>query len=140
MAKKERREARKKLSKKVDITQPILPIDITKFGTEEDPCFGKLHDLTEDACKRCGDSTICSIVMNQDTKKLRATEETEGRFKDLEIDGPVKPVPQFTKKEINKYIKSSLAKGTIRLVLVKNLNKKFGIEKQEAKELINKQK
>lgn len=137
---KEKRKSRKELTKKIDITQPILPIDITKFGTEDDPCFGKLHDLTEDACKRCGDSTICSIVMNQDTKRLREEEESNNRFKDLEIDAPVKPVPQFTKKEINKFIKGKLKEGTIRLVLVKKLVTKFGITKEEAKELIKNQK
>lgn len=132
---KEKRKSRKKLTKTVDITKPILPIDITKFGTDDDPCFGKLHDLTDDACKRCGDSTLCSIVLNQNTLKLRANEENNGRFKDLEL---AKSEPD--NKEIIKFIKAKLKKGTVSVLLVKKLVQEFGISKETAKELVKKQK
>lgn len=132
MAKKERK-SRKKLSKKTDMTKPILPMDILKFGTDEDPCFGKLHDLTEDACKRCGDSSLCSIVLNQDTKKLRAKEEKDGRFKDIELSAPAP-----TEKDIKKFIKAKLEKGTITVLIKKQVIKKFGISKEEASKLIKK--
>lgn len=135
---KEKRKARKKLSKTVDITKPITPMDITKFGTEDDPCFGKLHDLTEDACKRCGDSTLCSIAFNQGTLRLREQEESKGRFKDLEIDAPKKTKEDT--KEINKFIKKKLKDGTVSLVLARLLVSKFKITKVRAKELIQIQK
>lgn len=130
-----KRESRKKLSKKVDITKPVLPIDITKFGTEEDPCFGKLHDLTQDECKRCGDSSLCSIVQNQDTLKLRAKEEKDGRFKDLELDAPKKEIDM---KEVKKFIKKKLDSGTISVMVKKQAIKKFGITKEDATKIIKK--
>ena len=131
---KDKRESRKKLAKKVDMSKPIMPIDITKFGTDDDPCFGKLHDLTEDACKRCGDSSICSIVMNQDTLKLRANEEKNGRFKDLELAGIKKSDP----KEIKSYIKKLQDKGTMRLMIRKKVMSKFGLDRDEVNKLITK--
>lgn len=134
MAKKERK-SRKKISKKVDITKPILPIDILKFGTDEDPCFGKLHDLTEDACKRCGDSTLCAIVCDQVTKGLRQEAESNNRFKDLEIDKP-----NVDEKEIKKFIKTKLKEGTISLVITKKVVQKYKLTKEEAKKLVRKYK
>jgi len=130
---KDKRESRKKLSKKVDMSKPIMPIDITKFGTDEDPCFGKLHDLTEDACKRCGDSSICSIVMNQDTLKLRAAEEKDNRFKDLEL-GAAKP----SDKEIKNFIKKLIDKGNMRLMIRKKVMTKFGLSRDEVNKYITK--
>lgn len=84
MAKK--RKPRKDIVKKVDMLKPLNKIDILKFGTDDDPCFGKHFDLMEDACRRCGDSTLCQIVTNQKTVKLREEVESENRFKDLELD------------------------------------------------------
>jgi hypothetical protein len=127
------RKARKKLTKKVDITKPIMPFDIDKFGTEEDPCFGKLHDLTADECKRCGDCTICQIVYNQGTLIDRAKEESNGRFKDLEL-GESKP----DKKAIKKFIKSKLKDKVLSIKIKKQVVTKFGITKEEASKLIKK--
>lgn len=127
------RKARKKLSKKVDITRPIQSFDIDKLGTDEDPCFGKLHDLTADECKRCGDCTICQIVFNQGTLLDRAKEEKEGRFKDLEL-GEGKP----DKKTIKKYIKAKLKDKVLSVKIKKQVVSKFGITKEEASKLIKK--
>lgn len=130
---KDKRESRKKISKKVDMSKPLMPIDITKFGTDDDPCFGKLHDLTQDECKRCGDSSLCSIVMNQDTLKLRAAEEKGNRFKDLEL-GAAKP----SDKEIKTFIKKLLDKGTMRLKIRSKVIAKFGLSRDEVNKLITK--
>lgn len=131
MAKKERK-SRKKLSKTTDMSKPIIPMDILKFGTDDDPCFGKLFDLTEDACKRCGDSSLCSIVQNQDTKKLRAEQEEKGRFKDLEL----KPAPDM--KEIKKFILKKIKAGTLNIKIKKLVISRFGLSKDEVNKLIKK--
>ena len=130
-----KRKERNQLSKKVDITKPLDVLEIEKLGTDDDPCFGKLHDLTEDACKRCGDSHICQIVFNGKTKAMRDDIESKNRFKDLELDKN-----EINTGEIKKFIKSKLSKGVISLKIVKQLQNKFGIEKQEARKLVKKYK
>lgn len=128
-----KQKARKKLSKKVDLTVPLAPIDVEAFGTDDDPCFGKLHDMTQDECKRCGDNSICQIVFNQATEKLRANEEKTSRFKDLELNK--KP-----DRDIGKFIKSRLEKGLPTLSITKQVIKKFSLNKDEAKSLVKTEK
>lgn len=76
------RKKRDKIDKSgIDLMQPI---DITIFGSENDPCFGKLNDPANSICQRCGDSEICQIVQSQ---KLHATREKQSKttkFKDEE--------------------------------------------------------
>lgn len=79
--KEKKRKPRTKLADKVDT---LYPVDITKLGTEEDVCFGKLHDPKEYACIQCGDCELCQIVMAQGNHKLRAKVEAQGKFKDIE--------------------------------------------------------
>lgn len=129
------RKSRDKVRKKVDITKPLQPIDILKFGTDDDPCFGKYHDLTEDECKRCGDSSICSIVCNQVTIGLREEQESTKRFKDLEL---VKG--KDDNKEIKKFIKDKTKKGVSALKITKQLVSKFSLDKSDAKKLVKKYK
>lgn len=129
-----KRKSRKKISKKVDITKPLLPIDILEFGTDNDPCFGKHYDLTEDECKICGDCHLCSIVFNQKTENKRSKIEKENRFKDLELTNGV----SFDKKEVNKFISKLLGKGIPRLKIIRKTMDKFSLEKSKVKELINK--
>ena len=133
MAKAKERKRREKLTKKVDLTEPLLPIDIEKFGSDEDPCFGKLYDLTEDECKRCGDCTICGIVFNQGTLKLRAEQEKENTFKDLDID---KQTPD--EKGAKKYIKEKIKEGKNILFIKKNVVRIYHLDKDDARKLIKK--
>lgn len=76
------REKRDKIDKSgIDM---MSPIDITIFGSENDPCFGRLNEPSNSVCQRCGDSEICAIVQNQ---KLHATREKQSKttkFKDEE--------------------------------------------------------
>lgn len=55
----------------------MAPLDITMFGGEDDPCFGKLHLPTAKECKRCGDNEVCAIVMAQRAHGKRAKEEAK---------------------------------------------------------------
>jgi len=122
-----KRKARKKAIKKVDTTIPLNPIDITKLGTDDDPCFGKHHDLTADECKMCGDSTICQIVCNSLTEKMRDTQEKDNRFKDLELGEETKEY---------KYITRMLAKNMPASKIIKKVSEKFEIDKKEARKFV----
>ena len=62
----------------------LKPFDVTKYGSPDDPCFGKEYDLNADECGICGDIEICSIVFAQNTLRVRAQLEAENKFKDLE--------------------------------------------------------
>lgn len=79
----EKRKKRNKIDKsKVDMMKPIVDIGI--FGSENDPCFGKLFSLDANECQRCGDNEICAIVTAQKNKVRRENVESKGSFKDLE--------------------------------------------------------
>jgi hypothetical protein len=123
-----KRKSRSKANKKVDITKPLAPIDITKFGTDEDPCFGKLFDLTEDECRRCGDQAICQIVFNQKTEKLRGKEESNSRFKDLELNTI----------EAENFIRSKKESGKSKKFVTRRTVKKFNLSEPEVKKLVKK--
>jgi hypothetical protein len=124
MAKK--RKPRKDIVKKVDLLKPLSSIDILKFGTDEDPCFGKLFDLTEDPCRRCGDSTLCQIVSNQKTVAKREEVESNNRFKDLELD-------DFKAKAL---IKKLRKKKTSDEAIKNKLERRFGYEPKKIKQLL----
>jgi hypothetical protein len=123
-----KRKSRDKVSSKVDITKPLQKIDIMKFGTDDDPCFGKLHDFTADECRRCGDQVICQIVFNQKTLGLRGKIEEENRFKDLEL----------INIEATSYAKEKLKSGKTKSFVTKRLVGKFKITTEQAKKIIKK--
>jgi hypothetical protein len=75
------RKKRDKASKGINYLEPF---DVTKLGSDADPCFGKLYDPTVDECKACGDCELCSVVMNQKTEISRKREEKKARFLDVE--------------------------------------------------------
>ena len=62
----------------------LKPLDITMFGSADDPCFGKSHSPKAKECGRCGDSEVCAIVMAQRASKERKKQEKTHIFKDLE--------------------------------------------------------
>jgi hypothetical protein len=77
-----KRVARDKINKKkINFMEPL---DISKFGTDEDPCFGKHHDPKASECGRCGDVEICSIICSQMMHVKRELIEKGQRFKDIE--------------------------------------------------------
>jgi hypothetical protein len=80
--KKSKRKPRNKIDKsKVDF---FLPLDVLSLGGPDDPCFGKLQDISTPECQRCGDSELCSIKMTQTSIKKRAKIEEGQTFKDNE--------------------------------------------------------
>lgn len=130
-----KRKSRKDIVKKVDTTKPLTPIELTKLGTEDDPCFGKHFDLTADECKICGDCNVCSIVFNATTEKKRDKVEKEHRFKDLELEGKKKDKHLKETKE-SKLVKRLLEKGMPTIKIVKRLVSKFEMDKAKAKKLV----
>lgn len=121
--KKNKREPREK-TKGIDF---LKPIDFNKVGTEDDPCFGKLFNLSTDACKRCGDSELCSALLSQNLNKSRAKIESKNRFKDIELT-------EGNKALIN-WVKEKKKAGISRSEIIKKAKKTFGSERKEIKEI-----
>lgn len=129
MAKKKTREPREK-TEQVDF---LKPIDIKKIGTSDDPCFGKLYDLSEEACKRCGDSELCAVVFSQTkAKKVRKKVESKNRFKDLELDEPKE------NKALAKWVAERKKEGKKRSEIIKLAKRTFGSTREEIKAIYKK--
>lgn len=62
----------------------LKPIDILTMGSEDDPCFGKFHDLLAKECRLCGDSEFCAIVKAQNLRIGNLEVKDNKRFKDVE--------------------------------------------------------
>lgn len=105
------------------------PIDITKLGTSEDPCFGKLYDLSTDECKRCGDSELCALVFAQGKLKDKRTKiEKDNRFKDMELKDPVN-------KSLKAWVKNKKEEGLTRAEVIKKAKTTFGSTREEIKKV-----
>lgn len=124
------RKPRKKISKKnLDFSQPLK---IDEYGTDKDPCFGKLHDLKAAECKRCGDAEICSIVFSQKIQITRNLLEESGNFKDLH-----EPLNhKETKKIIIKLIRVKHKKGLSPERIGKIIKIRYAIPLKDSKSLI----
>ena len=84
MSKRKRREALAKQD--IDIS---IPFRFDIIGSKDDPCFGKLYDMTTSECQRCGDSEFCAIAMMARNKRKRDKIEKTQVFKDTETtDSP----------------------------------------------------
>lgn len=123
MANKNKRRSRSSIAK----ANLVVPFDVTKFGTDDDPCFGKLNDPKAPECQRCGDFEFCSIVMAQNLAKNRKKIEKEIPFKDVTKTPPIEEVRQFMKKKLEKHS---------RVRVVSLAVKKFEISKPKAKTII----
>ena len=130
--------AKEKKTKKKDILPdlqktPILqPISIDLIGSNGDPCFGKMYDLTTDECKMCGDSELCCIKFAATLGKTRKELEKENDYKDLEtlVDIPA----------VKKTIRALNRKGEDRKTIRQKLQAKYHLSESEAKELYRKYK
>ena len=78
---KGKRKIRMQSNNKLDL---LVPLDVLSLGSDDDPCFGKHHDLLAPECKECGDSEFCMIVKAQGLHKERLDIENKQRFKDVE--------------------------------------------------------
>jgi len=99
-----KRKPRNKMAKKVNV---LFPISLEEFGTENDPCFGKLNDPRASECQSCGDCEVCAIVQSQNTHLKRAKVEAKKKFKDLE---EVNILKNQDRKEVRKKIKNTVRK------------------------------
>lgn len=106
-----KRKSRNTLAKKK--ISLAVPFDLSTLGTENDPCFGKLHDSLADACRRCGDSEFCSIATAQNLKVTRAKLEKQNIYKDIE---EIKIVEY---SELKTWLKSELKNGKILITVLK---------------------
>jgi hypothetical protein len=124
------RKSRTKIEEdKYDI---LKPIDILTLGSEEDPCFGALHDLKAPECIECGDSEFCSIMKSQNLHKNRVSIETEQRFKDIEeSEFEMNQLKRQAKNLITKY----KAEGKPRIKTVLIISRKLNLNKDIVKKL-----
>jgi len=121
MGNKTKRKTRKEVK-----TDYFEPIDITQIGTEDDPCFGKLYDLSTNECKSCGDNARCAIVMGQGQLLHKSKLEKKNRFKDIEA---------AEKDTILKYMKKKKAKGLKRIRIIKLCKKRFTLDSKTYRQL-----
>lgn len=109
MGKTKRKPRNKMAKKKPDLT---VPLDISEYGSENDPCFGKLYDPRAPECQRCGDCEICSIVLGQNNHLLRNKIEKKQKFKDIEELGITKKIdPKVIRKSIRNRIREMARMG-----------------------------
>lgn len=108
-----------------DLTKqdPLEPIDITRLGTNGDPCFGKKYNLATKECKMCGDSELCAFKMSQVLKITRKELEEKNHYKDLDTLEDV--------EGIKKYMRSLKRKGLTRKEIVSKCNTKFEVPKKD---------
>lgn len=129
MAKKDRVPRNK--TEDIDLMEPI---DITQFGTDQDPCFGKEYNLSTPECKRCGDSELCAIVMGQNNHIKREKIEAEGRFKDLEI------AKSDSNPALENWVKTKISEGLTRSEIISKAKNTFGSTRKEIKDIYKKYK
>lgn len=106
--------------KKVD---PLQPIDVTKLGSNGDPCFGKAYDLSTKECKLCGDSELCCLKMSQSLHVTRKELEEKNHYKDLDNLEDV--------NGIKKYIRGLKRKGKDRKEIIEKASIKFEVPKKD---------
>ena len=129
MAKK-KKDKLKEVREELETGDILEPMDITKLGSGNDPCFGKHYDLSTKECKMCGDSELCCIKFTALMGKTRKELEAETQFKDLEplID------MEGCKKYYRKLVREKLGKKEI----LDKLQGKFELTRKEARDLYRK--
>jgi hypothetical protein len=127
------RKARENIDK--DDFNFLAPIDVLTLGSDDDPCFGKFHDLKAPECMECGDAEFCAIMKGQNLHKDRIKIESTQRFKDIEeADYEMTQVRRQIKNLITKY----QSEGYPRLKTVLVISKKLKVSKDIVKELYDK--
>lgn len=112
----------------------LKPIDVLSLGSNDDPCFGKLHDLKAPECKSCGDSEFCAIVKAQGLHKERLVIETEQRFKDIEeAEEEMIQKKKQAKEKIDTYRKE----GMPRMKTIIKVGRELNLSKEIVKSLYN---
>lgn len=129
---KEKKTKKKDLMPDLQKTPILQPISIDLIGSNGDPCFGKMYDLTTDECKMCGDSELCCIKFAAEMGKTRKELEQENEYKDLEI---LVDIPA-----VKKTIRALKRKGEDGKTIRAKLQAKYGVSLDEAKQLYKKYK
>ncbi len=109
----------------------LRPFDVAKFGSEDDPCFGKLYSLSEEACLVCGDHEICAIVFANLAHTKRVENEKANPTLDLEID------KLELAKDIRGLNKVLVGKGFGRILRFRRLRQRFRINDEQIKIHLN---
>jgi len=124
------RKSRKKI--KEEDHDLLKPLDILSLGSDDDPCFGKHHDLLAKECKSCGDSEFCAIVMAQGLHQERLNIESKQRFKDIE-ESDKEGVKK--KEEAKEMIAEYRVENYKRLKTILVVSKRTGLTKDTIKQL-----
>lgn len=98
------------------------PIDITIFGTENDPCFGKLYDAMAVECKQCGDCELCNIVQSQHLHLLRGKQEKNNHYIDKEMPTNIENLDRVA---LDKKVMAILNTNPDEFFLVKKVSKRI---------------
>lgn len=136
--KKAKREAQDKYGLDV-INFNHKPLDITKFGSDEDPCFGTMYDLNVAECKVCGDAEFCAIKFNRELSGTRKKLEKKNKYKDIttsQVDEGDK-LDKATIKKVKRFMNRKIEKGSKPIKIRKLAMDKYGITKDEAKLIYN---
>lgn len=139
MSKKEKRKPRTKEVK--NVTDEFKPLDFSIIGSDNDPCFGKLHSLKADECRRCGDSELCQMAMAMKLHQLRAKEESKGNYLDIEETKKDIKNRTFEINGVHEYIFKILGKYGVEKSypidrIATKLKLKFNIELDQGVEII----
>ena len=105
---------------------PLVPIDVTNLGNEND-CFGQAYDLTTKECKLCGDSELCALKMSQNLNITRKQLNEKNHFKDLDI---LEDIPA-----IKKYMRSLKRKGETRKIIISKASSKFEVPTKDLRKI-----
>ena len=105
---------------------PLVPIDVTNLGNEND-CFGQAYDLTTKECKLCGDSELCALKMSQNLNITRKQLNEKNHFKDLDI---LEDIPA-----IKKYMRSLKRKGETRKSIISKASSKFEVPTKDLRRI-----
>jgi hypothetical protein len=106
---------------------PLEPIDITKLGSNGDPCFGKGYDLSTKECKICGDSELCAFKMAQDLNITRKELDDKKHFKDLDILEDV--------QAIKKFMRNLKRKNVSRKDIINQASEKFEVPHRDLRKI-----
>jgi len=109
----------------------LRPFDVTKFGGDDDPCFGKLYSLTAEECMVCGDHELCAIVFANSAHVKRIKEEKKNQDLDMKID------KLELAKDIKDLDKRLMGKGFGKVLRYRRLRQRFNINNDQLKIYLN---
>jgi len=122
--------ARKPRDSKIPDAELLIPFDVAKFGSEDDPCFGKLYSLTEPECLHCGDNEFCGTVFANDANRKRIAQENKGTALDMEID------TLELEQDIKDYAEMLDDKGIVGLLKKVRLRQRFRLTDDKLKQYL----